>query len=127
MNSNIFDQNVYYLFRFFTNNNLYTKLRPRESSIKGKFSEADVVYKFQCSSCEKHYIGYTECLSNNRISEHSQRGSHLNKAHSSFNECRVPVTPNAFTIIARGKFRRDLQIKEAYFISLLKPKINVRY
>ena len=41
--------------------------------------------------------------------------------------CRVPVSPDALTIIARGKFRRDLQIKEAYFISLQKPKINVRY
>ena len=41
--------------------------------------------------------------------------------------CRAPVNPDSFTIIARGKFRRDLQIKEAYFISLLKPKINVRY
>ena len=53
--------------------------------------------------------------------------SHLNKAHFSFNECRVPVSPDPFPIIASGKFRRDLQIKEAYFISLLKPKINVRY
>ena len=31
----------------------------------------------------------------------------------------APVSPDAFTIIARGKFRRDLQIKEAYFISCL--------
>ena len=66
---------------FTTNNNLYTKLRPRESSIKGKFSEANVIYKFKCSSCEKDYIGYTERPSNVRISEQSQRGSHLNKAH----------------------------------------------
>ena len=57
---------------FTTNNNLYTKLRPRESSIKGKFSEANVIYKFKCSSCEKDYIGYTERLSNVTISEHSQ-------------------------------------------------------
>ena len=112
---------------FTTNNNLYTKLRPRESSIKGKFSEANVIYKFKCSSYERDYIGYTERPSNVRISEHSQRGSHLNKAHFSLNEYRVPVSPDVFTIIARGKFRRDLQIKEAYFISLLKPKINVKY
>ena len=44
-----------------------------------------------------------------------------------FNECQVSVSPDGYTIIARGKFRRDLHMKKAYFISLLKPKINVRY
>ena len=45
----------------------------------------------------------------------------------SFNECQLPISPDAFPIITAGKFRRDLQIKEAYFISVQKPKINVRY
>ena len=112
---------------FVTNNNLYTKLRPRESNIRGKFSEANVIYKFKCSSCEKDYIGYTERPSNIRFSEHSRKNSHLNKAHSSFGDCRASVTPESFTVITRGKFRRDLQIKEAYFISVLTPKLNVRY
>ena len=90
---------------FTTNNNLCIKLRPRESIIRGKFREANVIYKFKCSSCEKVHIDYTERT--------HKRGSHLNKTHFSFDECRVPVSPDAFTIVARGIFRRDVQIKEA--------------
>ena len=87
----------------------------------------NIISKFKCSSCENDYIGYTERPSNVRIDEHSRRGSHLNKANFSFNECHVPVSPDAFTIIACGKCIKDLQISEAYFLSLLKPKINIRY
>ena len=57
----------------------------------------------------------------------SRKNSHLNKAHLSFGECRASVTPDSFTVISRGKFRRGLQIKEAHFISVLTPKLNVRY
>ena len=96
-----FFHNLKIKISFTTNNKLYTKLRPRESSLRRKFSEAS-------SSFENDYIGYTERPSIVRISEHSQKGSHVNKVHFSFNECSVPVSPDGITIIARGNFRRDL-------------------
>ena len=42
-----------------------------------------------------------------------------------FNECQVSVSPDGYTIIARGKFRRDLQIKGAYFFPYTNQKLKL--
>ena len=56
------------------------------------------------------------------FNEHSGKKSHLNKTHLSFGECHASVILDGFTVIARGDFKRDLQIKEGTDVAVRKIK-----
>ena len=111
---------------FSTGRNLYSLVRPRELSIEGKYLEANVVYKYKCNSCDRDYIGYTARPLNVRVSEHTNKSSCLSKAHSSF-KCDSDINKSSFSILCKGSSVFDLRVKEAFFISNLKPSLNTKY
>ena len=118
------NHNVKVSFR--TGRNLYTLLRPRESNIKGKYLQANVIYKYKCNSCERDYIGYTTRPLNVRVGEHVVKSSVLSKAHSSF-DCSDLIDKKCFSVICQGSNVFDLKVKEGYFINKYKPSLNTKY
>ena len=106
---------------FAGNKNLYTIVQPRTSHIKDKFLSADIVYQYDCSVCDIHYVGYTEPPPNVRSAEHSCMNPTLSRAHFSFANCSGAI------MIARERNRFDLKTKEGFFIYQLEPQLNVGY
>ena len=111
---------------FCTSRSLYSAVRPRESSIDGKFGQSNVVYKYKCISCDRSYIGYTERPINVRAGEHSVKTSVLSRAHSSHG-CSTKIDKEIFSVLCSGRSIFDLKVKEAYLIKTLKPELNVKY
>ena len=71
-------------------------------------------------------IGYTARPLNVRVSEHTNKSSCLSKAHSSF-KCGSDINKSSFSILCKGSSVFDLRVKEAFFISNLKPSLNTKY
>ena len=63
---------------------------------------------------------------NVRVPEQERSYSCLSKAHSSFG-CVEDVGKDCFSIICNGSSIFDLKVKEAFFISSLKPSLNSKY
>ena len=71
-------------------------------------------------------VSYTGRPLNVRISEHTKSYSCLSRAHRSF-DCVDDIDKDSFSIICNGSSVFDLRVKEAFFISSLKPSLNSKY
>ena len=60
------------------------------------------------------------------ISEHTKSYSCVSRAHRSF-DCVEDINKDSFSIICNGSSVFDLRVKEAFFISSLKPSLNSKY
>ena len=100
---------------FSTGRNLYSLVRPRESTIEGKYLQANVVYQYKCNSCDRNYIGYTARPLNVRAFEHVSKSSCLSRAHRSF-ECTEVISKDSFFVACKGSSVFDLKVKEAFFL-----------
>ena len=89
-------------------------LRPRESTIEGKYGVSNVVYKLKLSVCDRCYIGYTKHPINIRSAEHCVKTSVLSKAHLNI-VLQIPYKKEDFSILCSGISVFDLKVKEAYF------------
>ena len=111
---------------FCTVRSLYTCVRPREPSIEGKYGPSNVIYKFNCASCDRNYIGYTTRPINVRATEHCVKTSVLSRAHRG-EECNLNLNKESFSVLSSGRSVFDLRVKEAFLIKTLKPELNTKY
>lgn len=97
-----------------------------------KIQKTNVVYEFRCPLHQhghvESYIGHTSTTLSRRLTMHNQSGSILNhfQAHHKIRPTRTQLTENT-EIIATGKTKHILAIKEALLILQHNPKINKQY
>ena len=101
-------------------------VRLRESSIKGKYLPANVIYKYKCNPCERDYIGYMTHPLYARVGEHVVKSSTLSKAHGSFDRLDF-IDKKCFTVICQDCNTFNLKVKEGYFINKCKPSLNTKF
>ena len=87
-----------------------------------------VVYKFICSFCNIGYIGETTRHYGTSVLEHlktdktSSIFKHLHDAENHM--CLSTCDENCFTILDKAPTRRQLKIKEAFYINKYMPVLN---
>ena len=111
---------------------IYTldKLRSYVSQLKNKtdkYNQSNLVYQFKCGFCneEPTYIGYTERLLRERITEHGKNGNTEVSEH--LRECGGDINQESFKIlykINKNKGLMHLRTAEALFIRSNKPSLN---
>ena len=111
---------------------IYTldKLRAYVSQLKcktEKCNQSNLIYQFKCGFCneEPTYIGYTERLLRERITEHGKNGNTEVSEH--LRECGGDINQESFTIlykINKNKGLMHLRTAEALFIRSNKPSLN---
>ena len=86
---------------------------------------SNVVYKFVCAGCGSSYIGETSRHLKTRIGEHlHNNSSHIFSHLQASNNCRQLVTDECFTIVDQSENNWNLRVKEALYISWIKPDLN---
>ena len=111
---------------------IYTldKLRSYVSQLKSKtdkYNQSNLIYQFKCGFCneEPTYIGYTERLLRERITEHGKNGNTEVSEH--LRECGGGINQESFKIlykINKNKGLMHLRTAEALFIRSNKPSLN---
>ena len=88
-----------------------------------------VVYQFTCAGCNSRYIGETSRHFATRVKEHlsSDKNSHVYKHLNSSPSCKRKCSVDCFKIVDSAKTRHCLKLKEAIYISRLKPELNAVY
>lgn len=81
-----------------------------------------VVYRLTCNSCSSVYIGCTKRFLHTRVNEHLKQKKSAIKSHTQV--CRQSTWK--IDVITYGTDLIDLQMKEAYFINLLRPQLNTK-
>ena len=114
----------------FTIASLYSKKEFLPASVR-----SNIVYKFECQSCNALYVGSTGRHFKTRISEYlgvsGRTGNVLSsQPHSSIRAHSVdnihPVSYNDFSVLASTN-SFDLRITESIFINKLSPNLNQTY
>ena len=93
---------------------------------------SDLVYKFNCVSCNETYIGITSRNFFIRICEHIGRSPYTDRImrDPKFSAVREHCKPDCtigqdnFKIIDRGEYKSDLYILESIHIKMDKPTLN---
>ena len=91
--------------------------------------QSNVIYQFKCFFCSEapKYIGYTERLLRERITEHSKNGS--TEVYKHFKECGEDIHQDSFEILYKmnkNKGLIHLKTAEAIFIRSNKPSLNTK-
>ena len=120
-------------FRFiFTNSNTISRFFTSKDRIPNLMC-SNIVYKFNCSSCNAGYIGSTFRNLKTRIFEHKGRSFRTGRVISnpSFSEIRQHsldadhiLHDTDFNIIYRARDRNELRIAESLFIHTQSPSLN---
>ena len=87
-----------------------------------------VVYQFTCAGCNSRYIGETSRHFATRVKEHlsSDKNSHVYKHLNGSPSCKHKCSVDCFKIVDSAKTRHCLKLKEAIYISRLKPELNAQ-
>ena len=87
-----------------------------------------VVYQFTCAGCNSRYIGETSRHFATRVKEHlsSDKNSHVYKHLNGSPSCKRKCSVDCFKIVDSAKTRHCLKLKEAIYISRLKPELNAQ-
>ena len=87
---------------------------------------SNVVYKFECGSCNVSYIGETTRNFETRVFEHleTDKTSHVVKHIRSNLRCKDFANIDCFSIIDKGNNKSELKIKEGIWIKEQKPSFN---
>ena len=111
---------------------IYTldKLRSYVSQLKNKtdkYNQSNLVYQFKCGFCneEPTYIGYTERLLRERITEHGKNGNTEVSEH--LRECGGDINQENFKILYKmnkNKGLMHLRTADALLIRSNKPSLN---
>lgn len=88
--------------------------------------KANVVYKFDCASCNASYVGETSRHLSVRINEHLQKdkSSHIYKHLNASQACKDLCSNDCFSILDTATSKYQLKIKEGMYIDWLKPSLN---
>ena len=102
------------------------KLKTMTPTLKPKTelcSQSNLIYQYECASCNEAYIGYTTRHLGVRVEEHHSRKTTAIYRHHQI--CQGNFDKNCFTILYKpNKGRVFLEAVEALFIHCKKPKIN---
>ena len=102
------------------------KMKTMTPSLKAKtelFNQSNLIYQYECASCNEAYVGYTTRHLGVRVEEHhSRKTTAINRHHQN---CQGNFDKNCFKILYKSnKCRIFLEAVEALFIHYKKPKIN---
>lgn len=88
--------------------------------------KSNVVYKFNCASCNTSYIGQTTRHFATRVKEHlkSDKSSHVYKHLSNNLECKNSCNESSFSIIDYAPTKYQLNVKEGLYIGWQQPLLN---
>ena len=81
-----------------------------------------VVYQFICAGCNSRYIGKTSRHFATRVKTHFSTDKNSHGSPSCKRKCSV----DRFKILDSAKTRHYLTLKEAIYISRLKPELNAQ-
>ena len=114
--------NVIILFKTFKVSNYF-----RLKDITPRDLMANVVYEFKCPvDQDKSYIGMTTRHLITRVKEHGARKDSAICGHFKECTCKTDFGSDKFMVIAKGRTRFEVQIKEALLIKEHKPYLNIR-
>ena len=87
-----------------------------------------VVYQFTCARSNSCYIGEASRHSATRVKEHllTDTNSHVYKHLNGSPSCKRKGSVGCFKILDSAKTRHCLKLKEAIYISRLKPELNAQ-
>ena len=87
-----------------------------------------VVYQFTCAGCNSRYIGETSRHFATRVKEHlsTDKNSHVYKHLNGSPSCKRKCSVDCFKIVDSANSRHCLKLKEAIYISRLKPELNAQ-
>ena len=91
-----------------------------------KLQKSGIIYKFKCPhiNCPKECIGESGRTSGNRVKEHLRPPSPI---HQHSNTTEHPVSPDCFTIVHRESQGNIRNIKEAMFIYVNNPSLDIMW
>ena len=96
---------------------------PFKNNIKSKNSEALVVYKLTCKTCNASYIGKTERILSLRVDEHRKSADSACNQHEANNEGHF-IDYEGIEIVDRATTDFKLKVKELLHILKQKPILN---
>ena len=87
-----------------------------------------VVYNFSCAGCGVCYVGETTRHFEQRVKEHlsTDTSSAINKHLKENPHCKNSCNNTCFSIIDRAHSRFQLIVKEALYIKIKKPVLNLK-
>ena len=87
-----------------------------------------VVYQFTCAGCNSRYIGETSRHFATRAKEHlsTDKNSHVYKHLNGSPSCKRKCSVDCFKTVDSANSRHCLKLKEAIYISRLKPELNAQ-
>ena len=87
-----------------------------------------VVYQFTCAGCNSRYNGETSRHFATRVKEHlsTDKNSHVFKHLNGSPSCNHKCLVDCFQIVDSAKTRHCLKLKEAIYISRVKPELNAQ-
>ena len=102
------------------------KMKTMTPSLKAKtelFNQSNLIYQYECASCNEAYVGYTTRHLGVRVEEHhTRKTSSIWKHHQ---ECVGTFDRDAFTCLYKtNEGRMFLETVEVIFIHYKKPKLN---
>ena len=98
-------------------------------SLKAKtelFSQSNLVYQYECASCNEAYVGYTTRHLGVRVEEHhSRKTTAINRHYENCQNCRGTFDKKCFTVLYKSnKSKIFLETVEALFIYYKKLKLS---
>ena len=88
--------------------------------------KSNVIYKFQCASCNACYIGETTRHLTSRIEEHLKKDkeSHIYKHIHEKVDCFHKSDSDCFSILDTASTKFQLKLKEGMYIGWENPELN---
>ena len=87
------------------------------------FNQSNLIYQYECASCNEAYNGYTTRHLGVRVEEHHTRKTSAIYRHHQI--CEGIFDKNGFTVLYKSnKGRIFLEAVEALYIHYKKPKLN---
>ena len=86
------------------------------------------VYQFTHAGCNSRYIGETPRHFATKVKEHlsTDKNYHVYKHLNGSPSCKLKCSVDCFKILDSAKTRNCLKLKEAIYISRLKPELNAQ-